>query len=657
MRPAVTGRADPPALRVRRAPTRRVVVAWICIASCLAFARCLSAWGADHDGPLTLTGTTVYTIQDATFSIDGPVTVQDSASLVIRNSTILLLQDYHEEHSWMFSGSGQLLIENSTIVSAYTYMLAFGGSSCASIDRGQLADVFLVLGGNAAATIIGSTVRHVSIDLANFGTTPGAECELEIANSLVHEISFGLTGDASGTVSDIAPGVLADWSMAGISDSQMSVHLANTEVEYVNWLLGGSASVTFEDCVAWQLGVKDSGQAIVRNSHVGQAVIVFDVGQHAVLRRLTAGALVSFWGLHDADPSTNVPFNFTVTNSTVDGWYLRNRGADLVLEDCNLHGSRLRPEFDSDLSLTRVVRTYVEELMLWWSHGTLQFEDSTVHHIITPVSSSTTISGSLRVEQKELKTDWGPWNESSITREYPVHVTSEYGLPLARVPVSLRNPGGTLVLSGETDTNGLFTFSITFDDSGYSETWTLQVGSGSGRTPVSLLTDTPLNLEWTESAAFRVVGPQGHIVAASGFYGQTFVMGAADVAEWVLVSEPVGAGDVLELDGACPDSYRPSKASCSALVAGVVSSEPGMVLGATRPTEGEALLALSGIVPVKVTNEGGPIQPGDLLVSSSTPGYAMRWAGEGPCPCALVGKALEPMTDERGVISVLLTAQ
>ena len=57
-----------------------------------------------------------------------------------------------------------------------------------------------------------------------------------------------------------------------------------------------------------------------------------------------------------------------------------------------------------------------------------------------------------------------------------------------------------------------------------------------------------------------------------------------------------------------------------------------------------------------MTNEGGPIQPGDLLVSSSTPGYAMRWAGDGPCPCALVGKALGPMMEESGTILVLLTS-
>ena len=70
-----------------------------------------------------------------------------------------------------------------------------------------------------------------------------------------------------------------------------------------------------------------------------------------------------------------------------------------------------------------------------------------------------------------------------------------------------------------------------------------------------------------------------------------------------------------------------------------------------------ALLALVGIVPVKVSAEGGPIQPGDLLVTSSTPGHAMRWAGPDLCPCSVVGKALEPMDEEQGVILVLLTAQ
>ena len=109
------------------------------------------------------------------------------------------------------------------------------------------------------------------------------------------------------------------------------------------------------------------------------------------------------------------------------------------------------------------------------------------------------------------------------------------------------------------------------------------------------------------------------------FYGRDFVSGSADVAEWVPVSEEVEPGDVLEIDPENPGYYRKARGPCSSLVAGVVSTEPGFVLGHGEDTEGKALLALLGIVPVKVTDEGGPIRPGDLLVVSSTPGYAMRW--------------------------------
>ena len=82
--------------------------------------------------------------------------------------------------------------------------------------------------------------------------------------------------------------------------------------------------------------------------------------------------------------------------------------------------------------------------------------------------------------------------------------------------------------------------------------------------------------------------------------------------------------------------------------------EPGFVLGHGEEIEGKALLALIGIVPVKVTDEGGPIRPGDLLVVSSTPGYAMRWDPESGAPCEFVGKALEPLEEGEGIILVLL---
>jgi hypothetical protein len=176
-------------------------------------------------------------------------------------------------------------------------------------------------------------------------------------------------------------------------------------------------------------------------------------------------------------------------------------------------------------------------------------------------------------------------------------------------------------------------------------------------------------------AVFRV-DADGNVLADGSFYGQNFLAGAADVAEWVSVSEPVEPGDVLELDPENPGHYRKSRGACSTLVTGVVSTDPGFILGSSSPTldsgpwtddsrfptddsrlatEDSALLALIGIVPVKVTDEGGPIKPGDLLVASSTPGYAMHWDPEsGEAQCGLVGKALENLIELKGVILVLL---
>ncbi len=56
-------------------------------------------------------------------------------------------------------------------------------------------------------------------------------------------------------------------------------------------------------------------------------------------------------------------------------------------------------------------------------------------------------------------------------------------------------------------------------------------------------------------------------------------------------------------------------------IMGVVSSNPGMILGSydTNNAIGrQAPVALAGRVPVKVTNENGAILPGDFLTASIT---------------------------------------
>ena len=67
----------------------------------------------------------------------------------------------------------------------------------------------------------------------------------------------------------------------------------------------------------------------------------------------------------------------------------------------------------------------------------------------------------------------------------------------------------------------------------------------------------------------------------------------------------------------------------------------------------EVPVAVVGIVPCKVSTENGAIRAGDLLVTSSTPGHAMR--DSNPATGTVVGKALQSLDEGRGVIKVLVT--
>lgn len=137
--------------------------------------------------------------------------------------------------------------------------------------------------------------------------------------------------------------------------------------------------------------------------------------------------------------------------------------------------------------------------------------------------------------------------------------------------------------------------------------------------------------------------------------------GHADFAELIATEDDPAAyqpGDVLVISVRADRSAALSSEPYSTLVLGVYSQEPGFV-GSLHPMEGqrndEIPAALVGIVPCKVSAENGPIRRGDLLVTSSTPGHAMR-ADDAPAG-TILGKALERLEEGTGIIQVLVTLQ
>jgi hypothetical protein len=134
-----------------------------------------------------------------------------------------------------------------------------------------------------------------------------------------------------------------------------------------------------------------------------------------------------------------------------------------------------------------------------------------------------------------------------------------------------------------------------------------------------------------------------------------------DVAEWVPTSEKLSAGTVVVLDSTKSNQVTSSTTSYDTRVAGVVSEQPGIALG--EKSDNKVLVATTGRVKVKVDASKGPIHIGDLLVTSDTPGVAMKSEAVNLAgvqfhrPGTLIGKALEPLEKGKGEILVLLSLQ
>jgi hypothetical protein len=135
----------------------------------------------------------------------------------------------------------------------------------------------------------------------------------------------------------------------------------------------------------------------------------------------------------------------------------------------------------------------------------------------------------------------------------------------------------------------------------------------------------------------------------------SFTPGGADLAELLPATAGLEPGDVLVIaaDGRLECSSQPYATN----VAGVYSTKPGFLGGAADGADStdKVPLAIVGVVPAKVCTENGAIQPGDLLVTSSTPGHGMK--ANDVMPGSILGKALGELKSGRGVIAVLVTLQ
>jgi hypothetical protein len=142
------------------------------------------------------------------------------------------------------------------------------------------------------------------------------------------------------------------------------------------------------------------------------------------------------------------------------------------------------------------------------------------------------------------------------------------------------------------------------------------------------------------------------------------ITGGSDLAEPFEVgeAETIQPGMVVAIDPEQPGRLRLANKAYDRAVAGIVSGANGIKPGLTMKQEGTLAngslpVALTGRVYCWADPSNGPIEPGDLLTTSNTPGHAMKVTDYAKAQSAIIGKAMSALKEGRGMVLVLVTLQ
>ena len=128
----------------------------------------------------------------------------------------------------------------------------------------------------------------------------------------------------------------------------------------------------------------------------------------------------------------------------------------------------------------------------------------------------------------------------------------------------------------------------------------------------------------------------------------------SDLAEMYYTrDDSMGPAMVVSIDDFTDAGVKQSDIAYDKNILGVITTQPGMILGSAMIPEGTRpiYVALSGRVPVKVTTENGKIRAGDYITSSSIPGVAMKAIKSGP----VIGQALSDFDgDGIGMVTLFI---
>ena len=174
----------------------------------------------------------------------------------------------------------------------------------------------------------------------------------------------------------------------------------------------------------------------------------------------------------------------------------------------------------------------------------------------------------------------------------------------------------------------------------------------------------------TRNVGIGTNAPQAKLdVAGTARMQVCTITGGADLAEPFDVSRAskdggeIEPGMVVVIDLRNPGKLIQASEPYDRKVAGVISGANGLSPGMVMRAEGDAYadgmhnVALTGRVWARCDASLGAIEPGDRLTTSGVPGHAMKVADATRADGAVIGKAMTPLKEGRGLVLVLVQPQ
>jgi hypothetical protein len=416
-----------------------------------------------HKGAITLEGRDFLRLENGTFEQFGNVYLKDSSKLILRNATFYISRYKRLLNHWgiYLEDRASLEIKDSKLLPGKEALVVIYARDRTRVDmKNSPTKIHLfTMSDNTKATVENSEI------VGDIGGLVGAhgKAHVKVINSKIGAVNLLIPSGATFEASGLRTGFFEEWDLqenTKVSGIDYNITLTNTELVKDTIRPG-----PFER--GWPVFIDSAANVTIKDSELRKVVIEL----HNEKAQFANFVLETPTDFHYR--------NIHLKNVTVKGqWGIFLHGSsEVIVRDSDAFWT-----FIYDDSALTLINTHMNEFDPRNFHGHIIFENcrwDTAAEIIG--NNDFTIKGSLEIGE----IGGFSWENSKVTRVYDV-----IGKP--NTELILRKEEQT-VWQGKTDESGKVSFSITFNDTNFYDSWGLKDNIGT-HIKVGFFSTTPIKL-------------------------------------------------------------------------------------------------------------------------------------------------------------------